>query len=435
MIIKTTIATSAFLLSTTLFSEQVHGAAIFADAPFGTRCGSDWGNANSNCGDPCLVADDCSNGEFCFGSLNTAVCGSNPTFPSIPPVSPPMTPRSLINNPNRRIAYLTSWGNDLESANKITETSLADGYLLGFGEWNANGVITGSDGILDVPRYHPTIMPSSYLTWTNLKHDSGASMLLALGGEKYEYIWNNMDNAQAIANNLVALLGRRFPVYKRFASEADLTEDGCQQTYNDGSCDMRAYQVVGHVTLDGLDFDYETSARLTPQQNQKLELIVDSIRNQVGYGSKVLALTTYHVAADPLSCSSDSVFEGCSYIENGRSQHHGEALDLLTSAKSKFDFFNVMAYDAGTNFLYDVALQNYGNAVGNKAKVVLGNTINPQWASGGSFIETRENNLERVRYQKNNGYGGFFMWNLGATLAGLSLDQQLEYFNAMARLV
>lgn len=436
--IKATIATSAYLLSLTLFSEQAHGAAIAGDAPFGTRCGSDWGNAAGKCGDVCLVADDCSPGEFCYGGLNPSACGNNPTFPSIPSPSPPVTPRSLINNPNRRISYLTSWGNELESANKITEASLADGYLLGFGQWNANGEILGSDGILNEPVYNPTIMPVSYLTWTNLKHNSGASILLALGGETYQDLWKYMDDAltrAAIANNLVELLAKTFPVYKRFASVAELAGD-CQKLYNDGSCDMRAYQIVGHVSLDGLDFDYETSARLTPEQNANLELIIDLIRNQIGFGSKVLCLTTYHVAADPVSCSSDNVLEGCSYIENGRSAHHGEALDLLSSAKYKFDFFNVMAYDAGTNFLYGVALENYGDAIENKAKVVLGNTINPQWSSTGTFVETRENNLQRVSYQKNNGFGGFFSWTLGANLQSprLILDEQLDYFNAMATL-
>jgi len=34
-----------------------------------------------------------------------------------------------------------------------------------------------------------------------------------------------------------------------------------------------------------------------------------------------------------------------------------------------------MAYDAGQNFLYETALNNYAYHVGDKSKVILGNSI------------------------------------------------------------
>jgi hypothetical protein len=127
-----------------------------------------------------------------------------------------------------------------------------------------------------------------------------------------------------------------------------------------------------------------------------------------------------------------SVFENCSYIEpSGRSSHHGEVIDLLKATKNDFDFFNVMTYDAGRNFLYDVAMANYAEYIGDKSKIVLGNTINSQWAPGGNFVETRQNNLNRAKWQKDNGYGGFFMWTLGSNNQGLSTTEQVNYFNDM----
>mgnify|MGYP006234829389 FL=1 len=90
-----------------------------------------------------------------------------------------------------------------------------------------------------------------------------------------------------------------------------------------------------------------------------------------------------------------------------------------------------MTYDAGRNFLYKVAMANYAKYVGDKSKIVLGNTINSQWAPGGNFVETYENNLERAKWQKDNGYGGFFMWTLGSNNQGLKMTEQVDYFNDM----
>ncbi|MCW1890622.1 hypothetical protein OK016_21160 [Vibrio chagasii] len=52
----------------------------------------------------------------------------------------------------------------------------------------------------------------------------------------------------------------------------------------------------------------------------------------------------------------------------------------MKATKNDFDFFNVMTYDASRNFLYEVAMANYAEYIGDKSKIVLGNTINSQWA-------------------------------------------------------
>ncbi|PAR31586.1 Ig-like domain-containing protein [Vibrio metoecus] len=337
----------------------------------------------------------------------------------------------LVNNPDRSISYLTSWGlNDYEAL----FNSEGDGYLLSFGKWDASGNITISDGMLTPPTYNPDWMPTQYLAWSTLKHDNeNVTMMVAFGGQTYESIWSAIGTSQsreAVAAGLVDLVHTPFPVYKKNLKPEEM-EGECLASKADGSCDYSKYQLAGYVNIDGLDFDFEKAARITEKENQDLTALIKLIREKVG-NTKVLSLTTYHVGADPVECMNANVFENCSYIEeSGRSSHHGEVIDLLKATKNDFDFFNVMTYDAGRNFLYDVAMANYAQYIGDKSKIVLGNTINSQWAPGGNFVETRQNNIDRAKWQKDNGYGGFFMWTLGSNNQGLSMAEQVDYFNDM----
>jgi len=337
----------------------------------------------------------------------------------------------LADNPDRAISYLTSWGlNDYEKL----FNSEGDGYLLSFGKWDASGNITISDDMVTPPSYNPDWMPSQYLAWSTLKHDnSNVTMMVAFGGQTYESIWSAIGsdaNREAVANGLVELVNKPFPVYKKNLKPEEVVGD-CLATGGDGQCDYSKYQLAGYVQIDGLDFDFEKAARITDKENQDLTALIKLIRQKVG-DNKVLSLTTYHVGADPVACMDSSVFENCSYVEpSGRSSHHGEVIDLLQATKNDFDFFNVMTYDAGQNFLYDVAMANYAQYIGDKSKIVLGNTINSQWGPNGNFVESRENNLNRAKWQKENGYGGFFIWALGSNNQSLSMEQQVEYFNEM----
>lgn len=337
----------------------------------------------------------------------------------------------LADNPDRSISYLTSWGlNDYQEL----FNSKGDGYLLSFGKWDASGNITISDEMLTPPDYNSDWMPAQYLSWSTLKHDNeNAAMMVAFGGQTYESIWSAIstpESREAVATGLEELLHTPFPVYKKNLKPEEVVGE-CLASKPDGSCDYSKYQLAGYVQIDGLDFDFEKAARITDKENQDLTALIKLIREKVG-NTKVLSLTTYHVGADPVECMNANVFENCSYIEeSGRSSHHGEVIDLLKATKNDFDFFNVMTYDAGRNFLYDVAMENYAEYIGDKSKIVLGNTINSQWAPGGNFVETRQNNLDRAKWQKDNGYGGFFMWTLGSNNQGLSMAEQVDYFNEM----
>ncbi|XHY20228.1 hypothetical protein ViNHUV68_09280 [Vibrio sp. NH-UV-68] len=337
----------------------------------------------------------------------------------------------LMDNSDRSISYLTSWGlNDHEEL----LNSKGDGYLLSFGRWDANGNITVSDNMLTPPNYNPDWMPAPYLAWTTLKYDqSNVTMMVAFGGQTYESIWSQISTEQsreAVANSLVDLVNTPYPVYKKNLKPEEVVGE-CLATDWSGNCDYSKYQLAGYVQIGGLDFDFEKAARITDKENQDLTALIKLIRQKVA-DKKVLSLTTYHVGADPVECQDAGVFENCSYIEpSGRSSHHGEVIDLIEDTKHDVDFFNVMTYDAGENFLYDVAMNNYARHIGDKSKIVLGNTINSQWGPDGAFVESRANNLKRAQWQKDNGYGGFFMWTLGSNNQGLSMSNQVNYFNDM----
>ncbi|WP_019613491.1 Ig-like domain-containing protein [Psychromonas ossibalaenae] len=346
----------------------------------------------------------------------------------------------LADNPDRSISYLTSWA----PLNDTINNSNGDGYLLAFGQWTQDGTIISSDGMFDIPAYDAHWLAPNYLSWTHLKHDDPEkAVLVAFGGQTYESIWgylNTPESREAIAEGLIELLKTPYPVYKKGLTEDEIHNGQCLDSRGEPvemeECNFEAYQIADYITLDGLDFDFEKTARITEQENENLEALIDLIRadEEVGHDT-LLSLTTYHVGADPESCLSSSVTENCSYVEpSGRSAHHGEVIPLLQSASDKFDFFNVMAYDAGENFLYKVAMNNYAQYV-DKDKVVLGNTINSQWGPEGRFVEERTTNIERTQWQHEEGYGGFFMWTLGAsTLEGggkMPLEEQVEYFNEM----
>ena len=343
------------------------------------------------------------------------------------------------------ISYLTSWGS-LTGAEEALLTSKGNGYLLSFGQWDANGDLTFSEGVADVPEYDPYYIQAKSQMWIPAKFaNPDQKMLVAFGGQTYEGIWSFMETdeqRQRLANKLVNLLNTDFPVYKKGATASELVGD-CQSFNYAGECDFGVYQKVGSVQLDGLDFDFEKAARITEQENRNLEDLISRIRAQIGYNSgKVLSLTTYHVGSDPVECLSNTVFEvngrKCSYIENARSIHYGEITSLLKNTVNEFDFFNVMTYDAGVNFLYQESMWNFAAALGDRKKVVLGNTINSQWApkeqtnGAGSFVESREQNMARTAWAKHNGFGGFFQWALGASSGhSMPFAEQMQYFNEM----
>lgn len=329
-----------------------------------------------------------------------------------------------------KVAYLTSWGLSDPAA---LEQSAVDTYILSFAQWDAQGVISASDDMMSVPKYDPYWLPTGYTTWTNLKlNHPQRKIMLAFGGQSYESIWSYITTPEAreiLAQNIVALMGKDFPVYSKNLPEAKIS-GACLSTNWNGTCNLGNYQLAGTVQIDGVDFDFEKAARISPEESANLLALVTRIK-ALAPANKIMSLTTYHVGADPENCANSGITANCSYIETDRSAHNGEVSDLLVQSKNIFSFFNVMTYDAGKNFKYQVALQNYAAKVGDKSKVVMGNTINAQWAPDGAFVETDANNNARAKWQAQNGYGGLFVWNFGANTQQLSMADQVAKTNAM----
>lgn len=338
---------------------------------------------------------------------------------------------------NQTVSYLTSWGlTDGDAA--VIQNSKIDTFLLAFAKWDANGVIETSDGIATVPDYDPWWMPTSYITWTQAKHaNPKKKMMLAFGGQSYEDMWSHIDTPEKrekVAQNLVKLLDIPFPVYKKNLKPYEKIGECLNYNWNHTVCDMTTYQQAGIVFLDGIDFDFEKGARLTEKESDDLLKLVTRIRELTAH-EKVeyykLSLTTYHVGADPKECSDNTVFEGCSFTESKRSEHNGEVTELLKKGKNLFDSFNVMTYDAGPNFKYQTAMANYAKAVGDASKVLLGNTINSQWGPDANFVETWRNNISRSEWQAQKGYGGLFVWTVGANSEQKSVAEQVTYIEQM----
>lgn len=335
------------------------------------------------------------------------------------------------------VSYLTSWGGIGAGSVETLKDVKANTLLLSFGGWDANGNLSSSDNIVSMPTYDPWyIQASAYSGWSGLKlAQPGIKMMVAFGGETYESMWAYLASPQTrenLAQNLVKMLQTNYPVYQKNLKPEEMAGK-CLHTNWSGACDMGVNQLAGTVQLDGIDFDFEKVARLTPEENDNVLAVAKRVRELLNASGskKLISLTTYHVGADPAECQSNQVTENCSFTESSRSNHHGEVLPLLTKGKDVFDFFNVMAYDAGPNFKYDVAMANYARAVGDKSKIVLGMTINSQWGPEGRFVESRQTNVNRAGWQAENGYGGFFIWTLGANDQQHSLSQQVDYFNEM----
>ena len=337
---------------------------------------------------------------------------------------------------NNNIAYLTSWGQPNQMQTALQDSKL-DTFMLSFGNWDENGEITVSDGLIQQD-YDPYWLPAAYQTWTDLKHQyPEKSMLVAFGGQADEQIWDYIqtpEQREQVANHLLQLFERQVPVYKKNLSPEQVVGECLNYNWDGSRCDYGTYQTAGYVHIDGFDFDFEKVARITEGENQNLLALVRLLREKSMHWTRqpILTLTTYHVGADPVSCDNSEVIESCSYIEPARSAHNGEVISLLQQSKDVFDVFNVMAYDAGPNFRYKVAMQNYANAIGgDKSKLRLGLTNNSQWGPDSNFVQSEQENINRVAWAHQQGYGGFFIWTLGASTEQMSAAEQVRYTNAL----
>jgi chitinase len=316
---------------------------------------------------------------------------------------------------NNAIAYLTAWGLTNNAAEVLAHADV-DTYFLAFAKWNENALISTSNGLLEAPDDLTSEPSLAYSTWTQLAFEQPSKeFLISFGGQEFEAIWDQLkhDNVERIASAIANLLVTSYPVFQE-------SESG-ERT------------VVGHAQLDGVDFDFEQSKRLTEAQNELVLKLAMLVRKEVNQ-SKRIVLTTYHVGADNPDCIDDLVLKGCSFTEIPRSSHHGEVLPILKSSVGVFDYYNVMTYDAGRGFDYQTAMANYHQVVGNRALINLGVTINRQWGPDGGFVMPVAENNHRVSWQQQQGFGGFFVWALGKSSEARNLDSQVSLFNEFARL-
>ncbi len=189
------------------------------------------------------------------------------------------------------------------------------------------------------------------------------------------------------------------------------------------------HKVIGYTKLSGVDFDFEQSSRLSETQNQQMAQLAQEVRAKVGK-TKLIALTSYHVGADPLNCQDSNILENCSFTETARSIHHGEVLPLLNSSQEIFDFHNIMVYDAGRNYDFATAMFNYAKIIGDPKKLRIGVSINQQWGPHGGFVMPNSENISRMRWQQEHSFGGFFVWALGANTEARDLESQISMFNS-----
>lgn len=192
------------------------------------------------------------------------------------------------------VSYLTSWGGIGAGSVETLKDVKSNTLLLSFGGWDADGNISSSDNIVAMPTYDPWyIQASAYSGWSELKlAQPGKKMMVAFGGETYESMWAYLASPQTrenLAQNLVKLLHTNFPVYKKNMKSEEMVGQ-CLHTNWAGACDMGVNQLAGTVQLDGIDFDFEKVARLTPEENDNVLALAKRVRELLNAsGSKNLS--------------------------------------------------------------------------------------------------------------------------------------------------
>ena len=317
--------------------------------------------------------------------------------------------------PLQNLVYLTSWGIN-SSDSSIVSLSKHDGLILAFAKWDKRGMLSASNGLISKKKLESGLPHPSYQAWTGYAYANPRTpIILSFGGQEYEAIWDLITDTNIqteVADQLVLLMETKFPVFQR-------NENGTTSK-------------LGEVELDGIDFDFEQTKRLSLEQNNAVASLAEDLRKRLPR-HKLLLLTTYHVGADPEACLSDALNTKCSYRSPRPSVHHGEVLPLLESASHLFDSLNIMAYDAGRDFDYQQAVHNYANAVGRRDSLRLGFTINRQWSPDGGFVMSDEEIYQRICWSKEGGLGGVFAWALGANTENLTLNNQVKKLNTLTK--
>ncbi len=279
----------------------------------------------------------------------------------------------------------------------------------------ANGVIDSSvsGSFAKIPAANTQILPT-YQNWTTYAYTHpNVKMVMSLGGATFSSMWSSLNSnaaAQSMATAIVNVLNTQYPVYAPFSSTNIQSAFAINGAAGSAGAQYGNSHLLGYVRISGVDFDVEvadaaTLAAITPY----LVKVVAAVHQAVP--SAYIGFATYSVAADPIGACTVS-----------GSAHCGEALPLIAAMKNaglgNVVIYNVMAYDAGQNFvtganpLYPTAMQNYVNAVGNPAQVILGLDLQSQWP--GFTLNCAQLKAEaQWAYTHPAITGGTFLWEIG----------------------
>lgn len=314
--------------------------------------------------------------------------------------------KKIIKSNAQYAVYWASWSpwnssldEDAHYLKKVTILNLAFGNIVQNG---SDFELIGSDGILDAAAAKIN-WGAAYHKWTLFKfHHPQTKVLLAIGGASYSAIWNSVLTDEVKAKKIADLISRsmliQYPVYK----------------FDDRHAEVGQY---GTVQFDGVDLDVEAGGRF--QNQTALIALIKELRKLPAMQGKLITLTTLHVAADPVECQNEKLAE-CSYPY---SQFSGEHVETLKAVGKLVDYVNIMAYDAGPNYPYQVAIKNYMQYVA-KEKINLGLDLERQWPG---FIMDETELLKRAYWSTHNefgGLGGAMVWGYGVSATGYDFENQ-----------
>ena len=350
----------------------------------------------------------------------------------------------------KKAAYFTSWGQDKQAGDAFIRQAnnsnlfeeagnRIDALYLSFLRWDGLGNIKDDD--LMFYSNDPTWKSGAYedirKIYASVNNGSvpgtRPKFIATFGGWTYAGMWDVMlDDAtrETLARNLVALMGNKLgPAYN-------------------------GYKDIVGFNIDGIEFDFERQVRISPALNDAFVKLVERIREiqtdstvlrEIGVSrsdveNDMIMLTTYHVGADPVECGTNPNLgpaDGCSFVYEERSSHHGEVVRLLKNIEDKnlFDAYNIMLYDAGRTEVFhpEIAIDNYIKYLPPE-RVNGGITIKEQWGPTGNFTRSEALNHSFIKLFKEKGLNGYFTWSIGgATIDGV-VNNSEEDINAHYRM-
>lgn len=317
-------------------------------------------------------------------------------------------------------AYWAGWmGYQYDLSNTYGGIPLTN-IFLSFANYSNGKIDTSVSGWFgDVPAANAQIQPT-YQNWTTYAYNHpNVKMMLSLGGASFSAMWSNLNSDQAaqnMANAIIKMLSTQYPVYAPANTGNVQSAFAVNGAVGSAGAQYGNSHLLGYVQMGGVDFDVEVSgaqqmAAMTPYLVKVVNAVHSALPN------KAITFATFSVAADPANA--------CTVPG---SAHCGEALPLINAINAaglkNYVTYNVMAYDAGTDFvlptsvnggvpLYQKAMQNYVNAVGDSSKVVLGLDLQAQWGVASPLTCAQLASEAQWAYQHPSLAGGTFLWEIG----------------------